>query len=74
MSILVAREEIFGPVQQILKFSTMAEVIERSNDTKYGLGAGVVTKSLDKALEFAQVCLPDFFLLSSTPMRKSLWI
>lgn len=52
---LSAREEIFGPVQQILKFSTMAEVIKRSNDSRYGLGAGVLTKNIDRALEFAQV-------------------
>ena len=31
--------QIFGPVQQILKFKTMAEVIERANDTEYGLAA-----------------------------------
>ncbi|XP_003740696.1 aldehyde dehydrogenase X, mitochondrial [Galendromus occidentalis] len=50
----IAREEIFGPVQQILKFSTMDEVIDRSNDTRYGLGAGILTKDIDRALEFAQ--------------------
>ncbi|KAI1287426.1 Retinal dehydrogenase 1 [Halotydeus destructor] len=50
----IAREEIFGPVQQIFKFSTLAEVIKRANDTQYGLAAGVVTKSIDTALLFAQ--------------------
>ncbi|XP_022669071.1 retinal dehydrogenase 1-like isoform X1 [Varroa destructor] len=50
----IAREEIFGPVQQILKFSTMEEVLRRCNDTQYGLGSGVITKSIDRALTFAQ--------------------
>lgn len=50
----IAREEIFGPVQQILKFKTLEEVLERANDTQYGLGSGVVTKNIDTALMFAQ--------------------
>ena len=42
----IAKEEIFGPVQSILKFSTMDEVIERANNTKYGLAAGMVDLNL----------------------------
>ena len=34
----IAKEEIFGPIQSILKFSTMEEMIERANNTNYGLG------------------------------------
>ncbi|CAG2121909.1 unnamed protein product, partial [Medioppia subpectinata] len=33
----IAKEEIFGPVQSILKFKTLDEVIERANNTTYGL-------------------------------------
>ncbi|XP_043515585.1 retinal dehydrogenase 1 [Frieseomelitta varia] len=50
----IAKEEIFGPVQSILKFETMDEVIERANNTNYGLAAGVLSKNIDKALVFAQ--------------------
>ncbi|XP_015254583.1 PREDICTED: aldehyde dehydrogenase, mitochondrial [Cyprinodon variegatus] len=45
----IAREEIFGPVMQILKFKTLEEVITRANDTKYGLAASVFTNDIDKA-------------------------
>ncbi|CAB1446243.1 unnamed protein product [Pleuronectes platessa] len=45
----IAREEIFGPVMQILKFKTLEEVVDRANDTKYGLAAAVFTKDIDKA-------------------------
>ena len=50
----IAKEEIFGPVQQILKFKTLDEAIKRANETQYGLGAGIITKNLDDALTFAQ--------------------
>lgn len=50
----IAKEEIFGPVQSILKFETIEEVIERANKTKYGLAAGVITKNIDKAWTFAK--------------------
>lgn len=50
---LIAREEIFGPVMSILKFKTVDEVIERANRSHYGLGAGVVTKSLDNAIKLS---------------------
>jgi len=41
--------QIFGPVQQIMKFKTVEEVIERANNTVYGLGAAVITNDIDKA-------------------------
>ena len=49
----IAKEEIFGPVMSILKFKTVDEVIERANNSQYGLGAGVVTKSVDNALKIS---------------------
>lgn len=49
----IAKEEIFGPVMAILKYRDIDEVIQRANDTRYGLTAGVSTKDLNKALEIA---------------------
>ncbi|XP_013387582.1 retinal dehydrogenase 2-like [Lingula anatina] len=49
----IAKEEIFGPVQQIMKFKTMEEVIERANNTTYGLGAAVFTQDINKAIKFS---------------------
>nr|AWT24620.1 ALDH1A3 [Protopterus annectens] len=46
----IAKEEIFGPVQLIMKFKNQEEVIRRANNTEYGLTAAVFTKSLDRAL------------------------
>ncbi|XP_005403230.1 PREDICTED: aldehyde dehydrogenase, mitochondrial [Chinchilla lanigera] len=51
----IAKEEIFGPVMQILKFKTVEEVVGRANNSKYGLAAAVFTKDLDKANYLSQV-------------------
>ncbi|KMT03022.1 hypothetical protein BVRB_8g195850 [Beta vulgaris subsp. vulgaris] len=48
-NMIIAREEIFGPVMSLMKFKTIEEAIERANGTKYGLAAGIVTKNLDIA-------------------------
>ncbi|KAH7674519.1 aldehyde dehydrogenase (NAD+) protein [Dioscorea alata] len=45
----IAKDEIFGPVQSILKFKDIDEVIRRANATHYGLAAGVFTSNIDKA-------------------------
>ncbi|XP_026315283.1 aldehyde dehydrogenase X, mitochondrial-like [Hyposmocoma kahamanoa] len=50
----IAKEEIFGPVQSILKFDTFEEVIDRANDTNYGLAAGVITNDITTAMTFAK--------------------
>ncbi|GIY35141.1 retinal dehydrogenase 2 [Caerostris darwini] len=50
----IAKEEIFGPVMQILKFRTLQEVIDRANNTRYGLGSGLITKDLNTAMMFSQ--------------------
>jgi len=49
----IAQEEIFGPVQTIIKFKNLEEVVERANKTIYGLAAAVFTKDLDRALHLS---------------------
>ncbi|KAL5723677.1 aldehyde dehydrogenase (NAD(+)) [Ranunculus cassubicifolius] len=46
---LIAQDEIFGPVQSILKIKDIDEVIKRANNSHYGLAAGVFTSNIDTA-------------------------
>lgn len=50
----VAREEIFGPVGVVIKFKTEEEVIAMANDSDYGLGGGVFTTNLNRAIRVAR--------------------
>ncbi|CAB3238988.1 unnamed protein product [Arctia plantaginis] len=50
----IAKEEIFGPVQSIFKFETFEEVLERANNTSYGLAAGIFTNDINTALQFTK--------------------
>ena len=50
----IARDEIFGPVVSVLPFQQVDEVVERANNTSYGLAAAIWTKDIDKAHLFAR--------------------
>jgi aldehyde dehydrogenase (NAD+) len=42
----IAREEIFGPVLAVFRFTSTEEAVALANDTEYGLGAGLWTRDL----------------------------
>jgi betaine-aldehyde dehydrogenase len=46
---VIAREEIFGPVMCVLDFEEEGEVLARANETEFGLAAGVFTRDLARA-------------------------
>jgi len=48
-SMLMAREETFGPVAPLFKFETEAEAIALANDTEFGLAAYVYTRDLARS-------------------------
>jgi aldehyde dehydrogenase (NAD+) len=48
----INREEIFGPVASIIKANDYDEALALSNDTEFGLSAGIATTSLKYATHF----------------------
>jgi betaine-aldehyde dehydrogenase len=49
----IAQEELFAPVQAVMKWSTIEEAIEIANGTEFGLVASVHTRSLSTAMRLA---------------------
>lgn len=64
----IANEETFGPVAPILSFTSDEEVIEKANNTDYGLAAYIFTTNLSRshkvseALEYGMVGVNDTLL------------
>ena len=48
----ISREEVFGPVLQIYRFSTEEEAMRRANDTNLGLAAGILTNDFSRVQRF----------------------
>ena len=50
----IATDEVFGPVLSVLRFDTMEEAIALTNNSTYGLSAGVWSENVHTCLEFAR--------------------
>ncbi|KAJ5224174.1 uncharacterized protein N7469_007677 [Penicillium citrinum] len=67
----IMREEIFGPVASIAKFSTEDEVISKANDSLHGLSAAIFTNDVNRAhrvtksLETGQVTVNAWAMLNA---------
>lgn len=50
----IAQEEIFGPVAVVIKFHSEDEVIKMANESIYGLGGGVFTRDINRAIRVSR--------------------
>ncbi|WP_312240667.1 aldehyde dehydrogenase [Pantoea sp.] len=46
----IMREEIFGPVLPVMRFSTLDEAMELANDCEYGLTSSIYTQNINNAM------------------------
>jgi aldehyde dehydrogenase (NAD+) len=50
----IAREEIFGPVVSVIPYKDVDEAVRIANDSTYGLGGGISSSDVGKAIEVAK--------------------
>ncbi|MGH1415414.1 MAG: aldehyde dehydrogenase family protein [Pelagimonas sp.] len=50
----IAHDEVFGPVLSVLTFQTLDEAIALSNNSTYGLSAGIWSNNVHTCLEFSR--------------------
>jgi acyl-CoA reductase-like NAD-dependent aldehyde dehydrogenase len=67
----IAQEEIFGPVLSVIKYDSVEDAIAMANDSIYGLGGGVWSRDIPRALNVAKrirtgtVWINDYHLLNA---------
>jgi acyl-CoA reductase-like NAD-dependent aldehyde dehydrogenase len=50
----IAQEEVFGPVLSVIPFGDEEEAVAIANDVRFGLGAGVWTKDIGRAIRMSE--------------------
>jgi len=53
-NMLVAREETFGPIAPLFRFETEDEVLQKANDTEFGLACYFYSRDLARAWRVAE--------------------
>jgi acyl-CoA reductase-like NAD-dependent aldehyde dehydrogenase len=63
--------EVFGPVVAIQSFATFDEALEKANETRYGLQAGVFTADVSKAMKAARTLDFGGVLINEVPTWRA---
>lgn len=69
-SMRVVCDEAFAPVVCLMKFKTLDEAIDRTNNTKYGLQAGIFTNDITAAFSAAERLEVGGVMINETPMFR----
>lgn len=65
-SMRIAREEIFGPVQSVIRWSDEETMLKEVNSVEYGLAASIYTNDLEKAHRTAAAVEAGYIWINST--------
>ena len=70
----IAREEVFGPVAVVMKYTDSDDLIELGNDSAYGLCAHIWTSDIQTALKMAdELCVGSAFINCQTLTNEQSW-
>lgn len=64
----IAREETFGPVAPLFRFSTEDQAVAMSNDTPFGLASYLFTRDISRAFRVAEAL--EFGMVESILARS----
>jgi glyceraldehyde-3-phosphate dehydrogenase (NADP+) len=67
----LSRRELFGPAVALTRVRDVDEAIALANDSDYGLGAGVFTRSLEAAVRFAREVDAGSIQINSSPLWRA---
>lgn len=68
---IIAQEEIFGPVLVVIPFETEEEVVAMANDSKYGLAGACWTMDINRALRIANEVETGLFWINEYHLTPS---
>ncbi|MEO6177142.1 MAG: aldehyde dehydrogenase family protein [Flavobacterium circumlabens] len=70
-NMIIAKEEIFGPVLCVITYKTEEEAINIANDTIYGLSAYISSGNAEKAKQIARQIISGRVLINTAVNRES---
>ena len=70
----VYTEEVFGPVLSVLTFDTDEEAIALNNATEYGLSTGVITQSVERAMNFTAKLKTGIVHINDQTVADEPWV
>lgn len=70
----VYTEEVFGPVLAVIPFDTDEEAIALSNATEYGLSTGVITQSVERAMNFTAKLKTGIIHVNDQTVADEPWV
>jgi acyl-CoA reductase-like NAD-dependent aldehyde dehydrogenase/ABC-type branched-subunit amino acid transport system ATPase component len=70
----VYTEEVFGPVLCVVEFDTDEEAIALNNATEYGLSTGVITQSVERAMNFTAKLKTGIIHVNDQTVADEPWV
>jgi acyl-CoA reductase-like NAD-dependent aldehyde dehydrogenase len=67
----VSKMEVFGPVALLAPYETLDQAIQMTNDSEFGLQAGIFTKNIDKAFKAYENIETGGVVLNNAPTTRA---